>query len=131
MGELNRILHVDDDEDIRVIANMALEMVGQFEVLQCASGQEAIERAADFAPDLFLLDYMMPGMDGEGTLRELRKLPGLGEVPVVFMTARVQAGMADDLRREGALEVITKPFDPMELAGQLREIWRKRNVAAA
>lgn len=131
MAELRRILHVDDDEDIRVIANLALEMVGQFEVLQCASGQEAIERTADFAPDLFLLDYMMPGMDGKRTLRELRKLPGLDQVPVIFMTARVQADMANNLRREGALDVIIKPFDPMELAAQLREIWRCRSADAA
>jgi len=131
MAELKRILYVDDDEDIRVIANLALQMVGQFEVLQCASGQEAIERTADFAPDLFLLDYMMPGMDGERTLRELRNLPGLDQVPVIFMTARVQADTASNLRREGALDVITKPFDPMKLAAHLREIWQCRSADAA
>jgi CheY-like chemotaxis protein len=128
MAELKRILHVDDDEDIRVIANMALEMVGNLEVLQCGSGREATEKAADFAPDLFLLDYMMPEMDGEQTLRALRNLPGLQYVPVIFMTARVQADIADGLRREGALEVITKPFDPMELANQIREVWSSRPV---
>lgn len=128
MAELKRIMHVDDDEDIRVIVNMALEMVGQFEVLQCASGREAIERVGGFAPDLFLLDYMMPEMDGDGTLRELRKLPGLKEVPVVFMTARVQADMTNSLRRQGALDVITKPFDPMELATKLRKTWQNRNT---
>jgi len=128
MAELKRILHVDDDEDIRVIANMALEMVGEFEVLQCATGAEAVEKAADFAPDLFLLDYMMPDMDGEETLRELRKLSGMEHVPVVFMTARVQEDIANGLRREGALDVITKPFDPMELASQVREIWYDRPV---
>jgi len=128
MAELSRILHVDDDEDIRVIADLALTMVGKFEVLQCASGQEATEKAADFAPDLFLLDYMMPCKDGEQTLRELRELPGLLHVPVVFMTARVQQDVADELRQKGALDVITKPFDPMDLADQLRQIWRARPV---
>jgi len=131
MTELKRILHVDDDEDIREIANMALEMVGEFEVLQCACGQDAIEQAEAFAPDLFLLDYMMPDMDGEMTLNELRKLPGLSDVPVVFMTARVQKDMADNLRRNGALDVITKPFDPMELAGHLREIWQAGSVSVS
>ncbi len=128
MGELNRILHVDDDEDIRVIANLALEMVGQFEVLHCGSGQEAIEKAADFKPDLFLLDYMMPDLDGEQTLRELRSFSGLEEVPVIFMTARVQQDVADNLRRKGALGVIPKPFDPMELADLIREIWKTRST---
>lgn len=129
MTELTRILHVDDDEDIRTIANMALEMVGQFEVLQCASGQEAVDVAGGFAPDLLLLDYMMPNMNGEETLEALRNIPGLEYVPVVFMTARVQGDVANVLRRKGALDVIPKPFDPIQLADQLRQIWAQRPVA--
>ncbi len=128
MTELKRILHVDDDEDIRAIAGMALEMVGEFEILQCASGAEAIEKAVAFDPDLFLLDYMMPNMDGEETLQELRKLSGMEHVPVIFMTARVQENIVNDLRREGALDVISKPFDPMELASRIRETWYSRPV---
>ena len=126
MADLKRILHVDDDEDIRIIANMALEMVGGFVVLQCDSGAEAVEKGAAFAPDLFLLDYMMPGMNGEETLLALRKIPGLSRVPAVFMTARVQADVSEALLKRGALDVITKPFDPMKLGAQLHEIWSKR-----
>ena len=129
MAELTRILHVDDDEDIRIIANMALEMVGQFEVLQCASGPEAVEVARGFAPDLLLLDYMMPNMNGEETLEALRDIAGLEYVPVVFMTARVQGDVADVLLHKGALDVIPKPFDPIQLADHLREIWAQRPVA--
>lgn len=124
MAELQRILHVDDDEDIRSIADIALKLVGQFDLLQCASGKKATERAEVFRPDLFLLDYMMPEMDGEQTFRELRSLPGLGRVPVVFMTARVDNEFANRLRRDGALDVIAKPFDPMDLANQLRALWQ-------
>ncbi|CAN0032903.1 unnamed protein product [Chrysoparadoxa australica] len=124
MTELQRILHVDDDEDIRSIADIALKLVGQFDLLQCASGKKATEKAEVFRPDLFLLDYMMPEMDGEQTFRELRSLPGLGRVPVVFMTARVDNEFATRLRRDGALDVIAKPFDPMELANQLRALWQ-------
>jgi CheY-like chemotaxis protein len=124
MTELQRILHVDDDEDIRSIADIALKLVGQFELLQCASGKKATEQAEVFCPDLFLLDYMMPEMDGEETFRELRSLPGLGRVPVVFMTARVDNEFANRLRRDGALDVIAKPFDPMDLANQLRALWQ-------
>ncbi|MAN98405.1 MAG: hypothetical protein CMN16_04830, partial [Roseovarius sp.] len=101
-----------------------LKLVGQFDLLQCASGKKATEKAEVFRPDLFLLDYMMPEMDGEQTFRELRSLPGLGRVPVVFMTARVDNEFATRLRRDGALDVIAKPFDPMELANQLRALWQ-------
>lgn len=124
MRELQRILHVDDDEDIRTIADMALKLIGQFELLQCASGKQATEEAEAFRPDLFLLDYMMPDMDGKETLRELRNLPGLSDVPVVFMTARVSEGFSNSLRRDGALDVIAKPFAPMGLADQLRALWQ-------
>ena len=69
----------------------------------------------------------MPDMDGKETLRELRKLPGLSHVPVVFMTARVNENLSNDLRRDGALDVIAKPFDPMELATELRALWQIYN----
>lgn len=124
MRELQRILHVDDDEDIRTIADIALKLIGQFELLQCASGKQATEEAEAFRPDLFLLDYMMPDMDGKETLRELRSLPSLSDVPVVFMTARVNEEFSNSLRRDGALDVIAKPFDPMDLADQLRALWQ-------
>ncbi|MGX0978400.1 DNA-binding response OmpR family regulator [Roseovarius sp. MBR-51] len=124
MRELRRILHVDDDEDIRTIADIALKLIGQFDLLQCASGKQATEEAEAFGPDLFLLDYMMPDMDGKETLRELRSLPGLSEVPVVFMTARVNGDFSNSLRRNGALAVIAKPFDPVELADHIHALWQ-------
>ena len=125
MGELKRVLHVDDDEDIRTIANLALETVGNLTVCACDGGPEAIAKAPDFRPDLFLLDYMMPGMDGEETARQLHAMPELADVPVVYMTARVQGDMPQNLLERGAVGVISKPFDPMTLADQLREIWQK------
>ncbi|TGD43339.1 response regulator [Pseudotabrizicola sediminis] len=124
MRELQRILHVDDAEDVLFIANLALKQIGQFELLQCDSGKQAITEAVAFRPELFLLDYMMPEMDGKETLNELRKLPGLSDVPVVFMTARVSEEFSNGLRQEGALDVIAKPFDPMSLADQLRKLWQ-------
>lgn len=127
MRELRRILHVDDDEDIRAIGALALELVGQFELRQCASGKQAIKEAQAFRPDLLLLDYMMPEMDGNETLCELRKLPNLSDVPVVFMTARVNEELSNSLCRNGALDVIAKPFDPIVLADRLRELWRTFN----
>jgi CheY-like chemotaxis protein len=126
MVDLTRILHVDDDEDIRIIAQMALQVVGDLTVLQCASGAEAVEEAPRFAPDLFLLDVMMPDMGGEETWHELRKLPGLETVPAIFMTAKAQASVAEALIANGAIGVISKPFDPMTLCAEIRTIWDAR-----
>ncbi|EAR50325.1 two-component response regulator [Oceanicola granulosus HTCC2516] len=117
-----RILHVEDDEDIREIAKLSLEMTGEFELMQCASGPEAIAAAPGYAPDLLLMDVMMPGMSGEQLLAELRKLPGFADTPAIFMTARAQPTEVKALRDQGALEVIVKPFDPLSLATQIQDI---------
>lgn len=122
-AELRRILFVEDDPDIRTVATMALEAVGGFSVLACDSGARAIGEASAFGPDLVLLDVMMPGLDGPATLEALRRLPDLGETPVVFMTARVQAHEVARYREMGAADVIAKPFDPMALSDTVRSIW--------
>ena len=124
MAELKRILHVDDDEDIRAITRLALETVSNFEVCHCANGPDAVAMAEDFRPDLFLLDYMMPGWDGEQTANELHMLPSMGQVPVVYMTARVQGDVRAELLGKGAIGVIAKPFDPMALGEDLRRMWQ-------
>lgn len=125
---LKRVLFVEDDPDIQTVARMALEVVGGFTVLGCGSGEEALERVEAFAPDLILLDVIMPGMDGLETLRALRLLPGIGgiaAVPVVFMTAKVQAQEVLEYRAAGAVDVIAKPFDPMTLPATVRSIWNR------
>jgi two-component system OmpR family response regulator len=125
---LERVLCVEDEEDIRTVAVLALQGLGGFEVRACASGAEAIQEAPAFAPQLILLDVMMPGMDGPTTLKSLRTLPGLEETPVVFVTARVQPNDVAYYRELGADDVISKPFDPVALAGQLRDIWSRRHA---
>lgn len=123
---MQKIIHVDDDADICAIAKMSLELIGGFELRQFCSGAEAISKVGTFIPDLFLLDYMMPDMNGEQTYENLRALPGFGHVPAIFMTARVQHDVAAALMQNGALAVIPKPFDPMELPAQLRMAWARR-----
>jgi CheY-like chemotaxis protein len=123
---LSRILLVEDEEDIRAVAEVALETVGGFQLQVCASGQEALESIAGFAPQLVILDVMMPGMDGPETLREIRKLPEFAETPAVFMTAKVQADEIRSYLAEGAAGVIPKPFDPMALPDRVLEIWQSR-----
>ena len=121
--QLNRILYVEDEPDIRQVAQLALEVVGHFTLKVCSSGEEALQALPRFKPDLILLDVMMPGMDGPTTLRKLRELPESSGVPAIFMTAKVQPQEVVELKRIGALDVIAKPFDPMTLARTVREIW--------
>jgi two-component system OmpR family response regulator len=132
MPPLSRILHVEDDRSIQAIAKVALEAVGGFQVLSCLSGQAALEQVLAFDPQFILLDVMMPDMDGPQTLLLLRELVDIQRVPVVFMTAKVQPAEIEHYLSLGAIGVITKPFDPMQLANQVREIWtRSQNAAPA
>lgn len=125
MASLSKILYVEDDEDIRSIATMGLEMIGGLDVLPCSSGAEALLKAEGYAPDLFLLDVMMPDMDGPSTLEALRQLPTLLSTPAVFMTAKVQPQEVARYLSMGVLGVIPKPFDAMNLANQLQQLWSK------
>lgn len=117
---MHTLLFADDDPDIRAIADLSLRVVGGFQVTLASSGREALAMALRQTPDLILLDMMMPGMDGLETLRHLRSHPELTAVPVVFMTAKVQARDRDEMLAAGALGVIAKPFDPMDLPTQVR-----------
>ncbi len=121
-----QILYAEDEADIRAVTEFALEDEG-FELIACASGNEALERAANLSPDLILLDVMMPDMDGPTTLLRLRELPGLINTPVIFMTAKVQADEVQQYKALGALGVIGKPFDAMTLATDIRAILERRS----
>lgn len=125
-NELTRILYVEDDPDIQAIAVMVLETIHGFTLEACSSGSEALEKAVAFTPDLVLLDVMMPGMDGPETLKGLRSFPELAATPVVFMTAKVQPQEVEGYLKLGAIGVIAKPFDPMTLAQELRDIWTRK-----
>lgn len=121
-GLPERVLYVEDDPDIRAVAEIALEDVGGFKTAICESGSKALEQAPEFGPELILLDVMMPGMDGPATLKALRKLSGMESVPVIFMTARLQKSEIEEYRALGAVGVIPKPFDPMTLSEQIAGI---------
>lgn len=123
MTELQRIMHVEDDPSIQEVAKIALEAVGGFTVHTCGSGQQALADYADFAPQLILLDVMMPGMDGPTTLQRLQQQYDLAQVPAVFMTAKVQSNEVASYKKLGAADVVVKPFDPMNLSNQIKQIW--------
>ncbi|MBE0487333.1 response regulator [Marinobacter sp.] len=121
-ASLNKVLYVEDDPDIRAIAELALQDVGGFNAALCSSGQQALEMAPAFRPDLILLDVMMPDMDGPETLRRLRVLDSTRTTPVIFMTARIQNSEIEEYLALGAIGVIPKPFDPMTLADDIHRI---------
>jgi CheY-like chemotaxis protein len=115
-----RVLHVEDEPDIREVVEVALSLDPDFETRSCCSGQEALTLAVDWAPDIILLDVMMPVMDGPATLLHLRENAKTAGIPVVFVTARAQSRELDLFRALGAIGVIPKPFDPMTLAASVR-----------
>lgn len=123
---LERILYVEDEPDIQAVAKLALEMVGGYQVLICSGGQDALDKVGGFAPDLILLDVMMPDMDGPTTLQKLRADGATEAIPVIFLTAKVQSSDVAHYQALGALDVIAKPFDPMWLAMQVRAIWERQ-----
>jgi CheY-like chemotaxis protein/HPt (histidine-containing phosphotransfer) domain-containing protein len=115
-----RVLHVDDEPDIREVVEMSLGLDPDIVMRSCASGEAALAVAEDWMPDIMLLDVMMPVMDGPTTLAGLRSNPRTADIPVVFMTARAQSREIDLFRSLGAVGVVPKPFDPMTLATSLR-----------
>lgn len=122
MHSMNRVLLIDDDPDIRAVAELGLSAVGGFEVLLAGGGEEGVAMAARERPELIILDVMMPGLDGPTTLARLKALDATARIPVIFMTARVQRHELASYLSLGAIGVIDKPFDPITLAEQVRAI---------
>lgn len=127
MSELKNIIMIEDEPDIQTIAKMALETVGGFSVETFNSGEEAVQNIQGKNPDLILLDVMMPGLDGPSTLTELRKMPDFANTPIIFMTAKVQPQEVQQYKDLGAVDVISKPFDPMALSQNVKDIWERHH----
>ena len=125
-----RILHVDDEPDIREVVELSLGLDPAFTVKSCASGGDALATVAEWRPDLILCDVMMPVMDGPATLARLRQSPDTARIPVVFMTARAQAREMEHFKSLGASGVIAKPFDPMTLATFVRRQLHTAGITA-
>ncbi|WP_068469508.1 response regulator [Candidatus Protochlamydia phocaeensis] len=128
---LKKIIIADDEENILDILKYCMEDLPDVEVHYLGSGQEALQDALTFQPDLIILDFMMPGMDGQATLQALRLIPSLSKIPVVFLTAKVQKNEIDEFIRMGASNVIAKPFDPMTLAETIKNEWERINSQAS
>lgn len=117
-----RVLVVDDDDAIRSVLDIALGLVGGFDVTDASSGVEALDIVAQQSFDVIVLDVMMPGLDGPSTLERLRATPDAADVPVVFLTAKAQPHERRELESLGARGVISKPFDPLTLADDIRAL---------
>jgi CheY-like chemotaxis protein len=117
-----KVMIVDDDEDIRIVCELAVRKVGKWDVVMAASGREALDLARSELPDVILLDVMMPGMDGPQTLEGLRNQSQTAKIPVIFLTAKAQQREIDRYMALGANGVIRKPFDVMKLTDEIRRI---------
>lgn len=122
---LNRICYVEDDEDIQRIVRMSLEKVGKMTVAVVTDPTRAIETITEFRPDLVMLDWMMPKMDGPAVFQQMKLRPETSALPVVFITAKAAQRDLDELVALGAAGTISKPFSPKDLPEQLRAIWKK------
>ena len=121
MTALRHVLVVDDDEDIRFIAERALSRVGGYRVTTANDGEEALAAMADDRPDAVVMDVSMPNLDGPSTWERLRQDPDLADVPVVLLTARAHTAERGELLGLGVAGVLVKPFDPMTLSHDVAE----------
>ena len=122
---LQRICYVEDDEDIQRIVRMSLERIGKMTVEVVGDPTKAIDAMKVFKPDLVMLDWMMPAIDGPTLFRQMKARPETSSLPVVFITAKAAQRDLDELTSLGAAGTISKPFSPKDLPDQLRAIWSK------
>jgi len=120
---LQSVLYVDDEPDIREVVELSLALAADLKVESCGSGEQALSVIPILRPDLVLLDVMMPGLDGPGTLARMRADPGLADIPVVFLTAKALPAEIQRFLALGAVAIIAKPFDALKLAEQVQTIW--------
>jgi len=122
---LQKVCYVEDDEDIQRIVRMSLERVGKMTVEVVSDSTKAVDVIVAFKPDLVLLDWMMPVMDGPAVFRAMKERAETKDLPVVFITAKASQRELDELTALGAAGAISKPFSPKDLPNQLRAVWAK------
>lgn len=123
VGNLDSILFVDDDSEIRMLLRLSLQTAGFKNLHECETGEEALEMVRAMNPSLILLDRVLPGMNGDETLQALRNDPTTAHVPVIFVSGKKDSG--DVTIGNGVLGVIKKPFNPMSLGAEVKELWTK------
>ena len=116
-----RILVVDDDDAAREAAARSLQLMADWDVVEAYCGAQAIESATQYQPDAILLDVMMPAMDGPAMLAKLRSTRATSHIPIVLLTAKVNAVQNGSLSHLPVAGILLKPFDPLRLASQVAQ----------
>ena len=122
------ILIIDDEEDVKDIAKMGLEMAADWHVITASTGKEGLKLAQSNQPDVILLDLMMPEWDGKETLKQLQANLKTASIPVILMTAKTQSAIASELTELDLVGVITKPFRPLELPEKITKILTQSSI---
>lgn len=125
MKELKKILYAEDERDVQTIVEISIWSTSSYAIKICDNGKLLLDCVEDYNPDLILLDVMMPEMDGITTLKNLQLNEKTKDIPVIFITAKAQAHEVSSFNESGVIGVITKPFDPMLLSSNIKEIWDK------
>jgi two-component system, OmpR family, response regulator len=127
MPTLKKILYAEDEPDVQTVVELTIQAMSNYEIKIANNGKKLLECVEDYKPDLILLDVMMPEMDGPTTFKFLQANENTKNIPIIFMTAKVQAHEIEILNKTGGVGIITKPFDPMTLCSEIEEIWNKNN----
>lgn len=123
--KLGKILYIEDEPDVQNIVLMALEDIGGYEMKICGSGKEAFETIKTYKPDLFLVDVMLPDMDGPTVLKKIKENPELEKVPAVFITAKTELQELVEFKSLNVLGIIRKPFDPIAISETISSLWNE------
>jgi CheY-like chemotaxis protein len=116
------VLVIDDEEEARFILRLSLERIGGMTVIEATGGEEGLGHASLVRPDVILLDVNMPGLDGMETFRALRANDVTSAIPIVFLTGQARKGDVEHLTRLGPAGILRKPFNPLTLAQELRDL---------
>lgn len=127
MKDLKKILYAEDEPDIQMVVEAVVQAMSSYEIKICANGKLLLDCVEEYKPDLILLDVMMPEMDGPATFKNLKANEKTKDIPVVFMTAKAQAHEVKIFEESGAIGIITKPFDPVNLCSEIEKIWNDNN----
>lgn len=131
MVVIRKVLLVEDEQDIRKVAQISLQFRGGWSVVAAGDGIEGLALAASEMPDVVLLDCMMPRMDGYEMCRQLKLDPALRHIPVIFLTAKSQEVEIRKGLQLGAAGYLVKPFNPMSLADEIVKILEDHQAASS
>jgi len=121
-----KILYADNELDVEMVVEITVQMMSDYDIKICPNGKELLECVEEYNPDLILLGFTMPEMNGPETLQHLKNNEKTKNIPVIFMTTKTQTDKLEEFKSLGVIGVITKPFDPIQLCTEIDKIWKNR-----